>query len=180
MRRHWVFRLPIVRGVVALGESLAIGFRALSISANYALGDIAEVRRRTRTKARKQVVKLLEAGEPVRVRVKTEASRSSTGWRATSAPELATVEQAPPRSARPHDVLAPAAEREGNVRRRRRIRPSWGRWTLVFSFVVAIGFVVGVFKVGPALLTDAAPDQERHLVRAHRGSASGCSLFLST
>jgi uncharacterized protein YqhQ len=36
MARHWVFRLPIVRGVMALGESLAIGFRALAISANYA------------------------------------------------------------------------------------------------------------------------------------------------
>jgi uncharacterized protein YqhQ len=36
MARHWAFRLPIVRGVIALGESLAIGFRALAISANYA------------------------------------------------------------------------------------------------------------------------------------------------
>jgi uncharacterized protein YqhQ len=36
MARHRVFRLPIVRGIVALGESLAIGFRALAISANYA------------------------------------------------------------------------------------------------------------------------------------------------
>jgi uncharacterized protein YqhQ len=36
MARHWLFRLPIVRGVIALGESLAIGFRALAISANYA------------------------------------------------------------------------------------------------------------------------------------------------
>src|SRR5262249_44757991 len=36
MRRRWVFRVPIVRGVIALGESLAIGFRALAISANYA------------------------------------------------------------------------------------------------------------------------------------------------
>ena len=36
MARHLVFRLPIVRGVIALGESLAIGFRALAISANYA------------------------------------------------------------------------------------------------------------------------------------------------
>src|SRR5918912_1411246 len=34
--RHWLLRLPVVRGVVALGESLAIGFRALAISANYA------------------------------------------------------------------------------------------------------------------------------------------------
>jgi uncharacterized protein YqhQ len=36
MARHRIWRLPVVRGVVALGESLAIGFRALAISANYA------------------------------------------------------------------------------------------------------------------------------------------------
>ena len=36
MTRHWFFRLPVIRGIVALGESLAIGFRALAISANYA------------------------------------------------------------------------------------------------------------------------------------------------
>ena len=36
MTRHCALRLPVVRGVVALGESLAIGFRALAISANYA------------------------------------------------------------------------------------------------------------------------------------------------
>ena len=36
MARHWFYRLPVVRGVMALGESLAIGFRALAISANYA------------------------------------------------------------------------------------------------------------------------------------------------
>ncbi|MBA3366519.1 MAG: DUF1385 domain-containing protein [Actinobacteria bacterium] len=36
MARHRVFRLPVIRGIIALGESLAIGFRALAISANYA------------------------------------------------------------------------------------------------------------------------------------------------
>jgi uncharacterized protein YqhQ len=34
MRRHRLLRLPIVRGVVALGGSLGIGFRALEVSAN--------------------------------------------------------------------------------------------------------------------------------------------------
>jgi uncharacterized protein YqhQ len=34
-RRRWL-RLPVIRGVVALGESLAIGFRALAISASVA------------------------------------------------------------------------------------------------------------------------------------------------
>jgi uncharacterized protein YqhQ len=33
-RRHRLWRLPVMRGVVALGESLKIGFRALAISAN--------------------------------------------------------------------------------------------------------------------------------------------------
>ncbi len=34
MKRHRVLRLPIIRGVVALGGSMVIGFRALEISAN--------------------------------------------------------------------------------------------------------------------------------------------------
>ena len=33
-QRHRVWRLPIIRGVVALGESMKIGFKALAISAN--------------------------------------------------------------------------------------------------------------------------------------------------
>ncbi len=36
MQRRRLWRLPLIRGVVALGESLAIGFRALAISANVA------------------------------------------------------------------------------------------------------------------------------------------------
>jgi uncharacterized protein YqhQ len=39
MARHRIFRLPVIRGVIALGESLAIGFRALALSANYAAQD---------------------------------------------------------------------------------------------------------------------------------------------
>ena len=34
LKRHRVLRLPIIRGVVALGESLKIGFKALGISAD--------------------------------------------------------------------------------------------------------------------------------------------------
>ena len=83
MKRHWFFRLPIVRGVVALGESLAIGFRALSISANYA---------------------------------------------AAEDNELAEAEQ---------QELSRAA--------------------IVFAFLIAIGFAISVFKVGPALLADLLP-----------------------
>jgi uncharacterized protein YqhQ len=82
MARHWALRLPIVRGVVALGESLAIGFRALSVSANYAAQEEAE-----------------GDGEPAEI----------------------------------------------------------GRWALFFSFAVAIGFALTIFKVGPALLTSRLP-----------------------
>ncbi len=82
MARHWLLRLPIVRGVIALGESLTIGFRALSVSANYAAQEEAE-----------------GDAEPAEI----------------------------------------------------------GRWALFFSFAIAIGFAVMLFKVGPALLTDLLP-----------------------
>src|SRR5258707_14094715 len=82
MARHWALRLPVVRGVVALGESRSIGFRALSVSANYARQEEAE-----------------GDEEPAEI----------------------------------------------------------GRWALFFSFAVAIGFALMLFKVGPALLTDTLP-----------------------
>jgi len=37
-RRRWL-RLPVIRGIVSLGESLVIGFRALAVSAGYAAAD---------------------------------------------------------------------------------------------------------------------------------------------
>jgi uncharacterized protein YqhQ len=79
MQRRWIWRVPVVRGVIALGESLAIGFRALAISANVASRE-----------------------EDERGEVQTEI----------------------------------------------------GRGTIIVSFVVAIGFALALFKVGPALLTD--------------------------
>jgi len=42
LARHRLLRLPIIRGVVALGESLTIGFKALGISANAQLGEEEE------------------------------------------------------------------------------------------------------------------------------------------
>jgi uncharacterized protein YqhQ len=39
MAKRKIWRFPVIRGVIALGESLAIGFRALAISANYAAQD---------------------------------------------------------------------------------------------------------------------------------------------
>jgi uncharacterized protein YqhQ len=41
LRHRWM-RVPIIRGVIALGESLSIGFRALAISANYAAQEEGE------------------------------------------------------------------------------------------------------------------------------------------
>jgi uncharacterized protein YqhQ len=166
MRRHWGFRLPIIRGVVALGESLSIGFRALSISANFALGEVAEVRAKNAAKARKRVVKLLEAGEVVRVRVKqggiTElealghdlAGIATVEQAAAEDGEVATIVLAPIPTANGNgNGAAPAADAPEEASDPAEL----GRWTIVASFVVAIGFVVGVFKVGPALLTDMLP-----------------------
>jgi uncharacterized protein YqhQ len=42
MKRHRLARLPVIRGIFALGESLTIGFRALAISANYAAQEETE------------------------------------------------------------------------------------------------------------------------------------------
>lgn len=82
MERHRVWRLPVIRGVIALGESLAIGFRALAISANYA----AQTEN--------------DDGE-----VTTEITRGQ----------------------------------------------------IIFSFAIAIGFALMLFKVGPALVTSWLP-----------------------
>ena len=83
MARRRIFRLPVVRGVIALGESLAIGFRALAISANYAAQD-------------------------------------------------------------------PDAK-EGDV------QTEITRGQIIFSFAIAIGFALMLFKVTPALITNLLP-----------------------
>ena len=82
MARHRIWRLPIIRGVVALGESLAIGFRALAISAN---------------------------------------------------------------------VAAREEDDDGNV------VTEISRGQIIFSFAIAIGFALMLFKVTPALLTNLLP-----------------------
>ena len=82
MKRHRIWRLPVIRGVIALGESLAIGFRALAISAN---------------------------------------------------------------------VAAREEDDDGNV------VTEISRGQIIFSFAIAIGFALMLFKVGPALLTNWLP-----------------------
>ena len=82
MQRRKLWRLPVIRGVIALGESLAIGFRALAISANVA-----------------------------------------------------------------------SQERDENGE----IQTQISRGQIIFSFALAIGFALMLFKVGPALLTNWLP-----------------------
>ena len=50
-KRHRLLRLPVIRGVVALAESLKIGFRALAISANAQLAEEDPARSRRRSAA---------------------------------------------------------------------------------------------------------------------------------
>ena len=82
MARHRIFRLPVIRGIVALGESLAIGFRALAISAN---------------------------------------------------------------------VASQERDEDGEI------QTQIGRGQIIFSFMIAIGFALMLFKIGPALLTSWLP-----------------------
>ena len=68
MVRHRIWRLPVIRGVVALGESLAIGCKALAISANYAAAEEAEV-----------VEKLAELDVPAMVHVSASCNPAFHG-----------------------------------------------------------------------------------------------------
>jgi uncharacterized protein YqhQ len=88
MQQRRVWRLPVIRGVIALGESLAIGFRALAISAN---------------------------------------------------------------------VASQERDEDGEI------KTQIGRGQIIFSFVVAIGFALMLFKVGPALLTNWLPIESTEL-----------------
>jgi uncharacterized protein YqhQ len=63
MARHRLLRLPVIRGIMALGESLAIGFRALAISANYA--------------AQEETAKDGETGDDGEEEAQTELSRGA-------------------------------------------------------------------------------------------------------
>jgi uncharacterized protein YqhQ len=107
MQRRKIWRLPVIRGVVALGESLAIGFRALAISANVASQERDE------------------EGE-----IQTQISRGQ----------------------------------------------------IIFSFAIAIGFALMLFKIGPALLTSWLPVESTELSRGQLlfafGIAIGFALLL--
>ncbi|MSO96456.1 MAG: DUF1385 domain-containing protein [Thermoleophilia bacterium] len=91
MQRHRLWRIPVIRGVVALGESLTIGFRALAISANYAMQEERE--------------EGAEGAEGAPQEVSTEISKGQ----------------------------------------------------IIVSFIIAIGFALLLFKVGPALLASWLP-----------------------
>ena len=88
MRRRRIWRLPVIRGVIALGESLAIGFRALAISAN---------------------------------------------------------------------VVSQERDEHGEI------KTQIGRGQIIFSFAIAIGFALMLFKVGPALVTNWLPIESTEL-----------------
>ena len=101
MQRRKLWRLPVIRGVVALGESLAIGFRALAISANVA-----------------------------------------------------------------------SQERDENGE----IQTQIGRGQIIFSFAIAIGFALLLFKIGPALLTSWLPVESTELFVIVEGADPGRCL----
>src|SRR3990172_1627921 len=89
MKRRKLWRLPVIRGVIALGESLAIGFGALAISAN---------------------------------------------------------------------VVSQERDEHGEV------KTQIGRGQIIFSFAIAIGFALMLFKIGPALLTSWLPIESTGLL----------------
>jgi uncharacterized protein YqhQ len=67
MKRHRILRLPILRGIVALGGSLAIGFRALEVSANAQLPpeDVKHENGEADTEEQQEIPKAVWAGTVV-------------------------------------------------------------------------------------------------------------------
>ena len=102
MQSRKVWRLPVIRGVIALGESLAIGFRALAISAN---------------------------------------------------------------------VASQERDEDGEI------QTQIGRGQIIFSFAIAIGFALMLFKIGPALLTSWLPVEVDRAVR-DRGGLIRVAVFI--
>ena len=89
MRRHRVLRLPIIRGVVALGSSLAIGFKALEISANAQLVEEpgAATPRTPRPTARTPSATARTPGTTARGPRATARAPTATARRAAQGPE---------------------------------------------------------------------------------------------
>ncbi|MBC7643611.1 MAG: DUF1385 domain-containing protein [Thermoleophilia bacterium] len=150
--KHRWARLPIVRGVVALGESLAIGFRALSVSAHYAAEGI-------------------EAAESVKADAKLAqqdelASDGGTGF-AKVIPmrtELgsATVSSSAILEADKPLVDAPPVAIDGQIVTTEPddnpdANPDTLKgWQIAIAFIMAFGFTILLFKVLPVFLTNVA------------------------
>jgi len=150
--RHRWARLPVIRGVVALGESLTIGFRALSVSAHYAAEGI-------------EAAEGAKAGEQVAIDDNL-ASDGGEGFarvipmhadlEAAAAASTSTVETDDPR----HDRTAVSVDRQ-IVTTEPDDDPdadpdTLKGWQIAIAFVMAFGFTILLFKVLPVFLTSVA------------------------
>jgi uncharacterized protein YqhQ len=132
-KRHRWARLPVVRGCIALGESLAIGFRALSVSAHYAAEGVE-----ARMDA-KEAAKLAEQGEAPDNVIPLPVHDAEVG---ADIAEGVTVDGVPA-SVTP----IPADEVDGSQ------PESLKGWQIAIAFIFAMFFTVMLFKLLPALLS---------------------------
>jgi uncharacterized protein YqhQ len=125
--RHAWARIPLVRGVVALVESLVIGMRALFVSSEYAIDDVE--------------TRYAQEDEPD---VAAEVEELHDVERAaTLAPSTSAVGAPVPL---PHHEEHPDPDPD-----------KLGTMSIVIAMVVAIGFSVGLFKVVPVTLVTFLP-----------------------
>nr|AFD03163.1 hypothetical protein [uncultured bacterium W5-102b] len=165
--RHRWARLPIMRGVVALGESLVVGFRALGVSAHYAAEwydpeleqDLDDDEAADKPSGDAEADADADAGG--------EPRDNATAAAETAAAETAdnTDEQQDAEVVQLDDHRTAAAD-EDTEDGAHVVTPaetddpdsdaspeSLSRWQIGLSFVLAIGLSIGLFKLLPLALT---------------------------
>lgn len=163
-RRHAWARIPIVRGVMALGESLVIGFRALSVSAFYAAEALEE-----REGAAAPGGDPAEAADDVVIPFPTGGAQS-----------VRAVTSAVDEDAVSADVTAlPALDQPEYERADSDANPDTLKtWHIVLAMVGAFAFSIFLFKVTPALLASLTGYTKSSLMFVVVESVIRISIFM--
>lgn len=128
--RHAWARLPLVRGVVALVESLVIGMRALFVSSEYAIEDVER--------------EAVESDAPAEEALLRERDELDEVERAAHLAGVTNAAAAP--------VQFPEQERDPDPDPDR-----LGTFAIAISMIVALGFSILLFKIVPVSAMAATP-----------------------
>jgi uncharacterized protein YqhQ len=149
-RRHAWARIPILRGSIALYESMRIGFKALSVSAHFAAEADAPA-----IKAYESAYEAARSSGATRRAARRDANEAARAVaERKNDPAMPDADASPGASG---DAMTRGAsvvhvhetEEEGNEAN----PDSISGWQIAMAFVLAFGFAIALFKVAPVFLT---------------------------